>query len=122
MELYAMVWLVRALFGVLGAFWLVVGGFAVSGALDFGLPEGARILGILMLGNGAALVAAGWVSLRGHRVVDFLAVLLVLVNAVPSLTDEVGVLDVASLAVNGTLLGLLVAGLRSRPGNSEGRV
>ena len=115
-----MVSLLRALFGVLGAFWLVVGVFAVSGALDLGLPGGARVLGILMLGNGAALVLAGWLSLRGHRMVDFLAVLLVLANAALSLTDEVGVLDLASLVVSGTLLGLLVAGLRSNPTTPTG--
>jgi hypothetical protein len=33
-----------------------------------------------------------------------------------------GVLDVASLVVSGTLLGFLVACLRSRPGTSGGRV
>jgi len=115
-----MVSLLRGLFGALGAFWLVAGGFAVFGALDFGLPQGAQVLGILMLGNGAALVSAGWLTLRGHRMIDFLAVLLVLANGVLSLTDEVGVLDLASLVVSGTLLGLLVAGLRSRPTNPTG--
>ena len=115
-----MVLLLRALFGVLGAFWLLAGVFAVSGALDFGLPGGARVLGILMLGNGAVLGSAGWLSRRGYRMVDFLAVLLVLANAVLSLTDEVGVLDLASLLLTGTLLGLLVAGLRSKPTTPTG--
>jgi len=107
------------LFGLLGAFWLVSGLLAVSGVADFGLEAGAEFLGVLMLGNGAALSLAGWLALRGRRVVDFLAVVLVLANGVSSLTDEVGPLDLASLAVSAALLVLLVAGLRSRLAAAE---
>lgn len=114
--------LLRALFGLLGAFWVVSGVLAVSGVVDLGLQAGAVFLGVLMLGNGAALFLAGWLALRGHRVVDFLAVVLVLANGVSSLTDEVGPLDLASLAVSAALLGLLVVGLRSRPAAGEERL
>jgi hypothetical protein len=116
-----MVKLLRVLFAVLGAFWLVLGSLGVLGAVDFGLATGARFLGALMLGNGTALALAGWLSLRGRRVVDFLAVTLVLANLVLSLTDEVGPLDLAFLVVNSALLGFLVVALRSRPEQVEGK-
>jgi tetrahydromethanopterin S-methyltransferase subunit C len=115
-----MVPLLRVLFGVLGAFWLALGALAVFGVVDFGLSAGARSLGLLMLGNGTALALAGWQTLRGRRVVDFLAVILVLANAVLSVTDEVGPLDLAYLLVSCTLLGLLVVGSARGVGKGRG--
>ena len=62
------------------------------------------VLGVLMLGNGAALGLAGWFSLRGHRLVDLAALAVVAVNALLSLTDEIGLLGLLSLLVSSALL------------------
>ena len=61
----------RALFSVAAGFWLVIGALAMFGIVDlgFGSANAARVLGLLMLGNGVALGLAGWLSLRGHRLV-----------------------------------------------------
>lgn len=107
-----MILLPRVLFGIAAAFWLVAGALAAFGVLDSGLGDAARFLGLLMLGNGAALALAGWFSLRGHRLVDYGAVAVVAVNALLSVTDEIGLLDVLSLLVSGALFVLLVANMR----------
>jgi len=111
-----MIRLQRILFSVAAGFWLVTGALAISGIVDlgFGSDDAALIVGILMLGNGVALALAGWLSLRGHRLVDFAALAVVALNAVLSVTDEIGVLDVVSLLVNGALLVLLIVNLRNR--------
>jgi hypothetical protein len=111
-----MLLLQRILFSIVAGFWLVTGTLAVLGIADlgFGSAEAAQVVGILMLGNGAALALAGWLTLRGHRPVDYAALALVALNAILSATDEIGALDVASLLVNGALLVLLIINLRRR--------
>ena len=133
-----MILLQRALFGIVASFWLVTGALAafgvidplprstcfftmmVAGALsafgviDFGLTSGARVLGILMLRNGAALGLAGWRSLRGQRLIDCASLAVVGVNALLSVTDEIGLLDVLSLLVSVALLVLLIVNMRRR--------
>jgi hypothetical protein len=111
-----MILLQRALFSIAAGFWLVTGALTIFGSVDLGFGSGdaAMIVGILMLGNGVALALAGWFSLRGHRLMDFAALCVVALNAVSSVTDEIGVLDVVSLLVNGALLVLLIVNLRIR--------
>lgn len=111
-----MILLQRVLFGAAAAFWLAAGMLAVFGVLDLGAGAGAWVLGLLMLGNGVALALAGWLSLRDHRAVDYGALALVALNAFLSVTDEIGLLDIASLLVNGGLLVLLLVNLRRRTG------
>ena len=116
-----MIRLQRILFSVAAGFWLVAGALAISGIVDlgFGTGDAAMIVGILMLGNGAALALAGWLSLRGQRLVDYAALALVALNALLSVTDEIGVLDLVSLLVNGALLVLLVVNLRAQRRNAN---
>ena len=64
-----------------------------------------------MLANGVAL--AGWLSPRG-RLVDYGALAVVAQNALLSVTDEIGLLDLLSPLVNGALLVLLITNLRAR--------
>jgi uncharacterized membrane protein (DUF2068 family) len=99
-------------FSAVAAFWLVVGGLAVAGIVDFGLARGAAMLGLLLLGNGAAFLVAGWGAARGRRWLDYAAVALVAGNAIASLADELGVLDLASFAINIALAVLLAANIR----------
>ena len=116
-----MIRLQRTLFSVAAGFWLVAGALAAFGIVDlgFGSADAARVVGILMLGNGVALALAGWLSLRGQRLVDYAAFALVALNALLSVTDEIGVLDVVSLLVNGALLVLLVVNLRAQRRNAN---
>lgn len=76
-----------------GGFWAIVGVLAVSGAMEFGLASGGQVLGVLMLANGVALWLAARFCLRGHRLVDYAAVLLLAANAGLSVADEIGLLD-----------------------------
>ena len=117
----ALVLLQRLVFGVLSGFWLVLGMLAVFGIVQLGVTDGAWILGTLMIGNGVALCLAGWFSLRGRRVIDYLALAVVAANALMSVTDEIGVLDLLSLTVNGGLILLMVVNLRSKPSGSVRR-
>lgn len=109
-----MIRLQRLLFGVAASFWLVAGALAVLGLTDFGLTDGARVLGVLMLGNGLALGLAGWFSLHGHPAVDYGALAVVAANAILSVTDEIGLLDLVSLLVSGALLALLIVNMYSQ--------
>jgi hypothetical protein len=104
----------RVLFSLVAAFWLIAGALATLGVLDFGLRSGARVLGLLMLGNAAALALGGWLSVRGYRLVDYASLAVVAVNALLSVTDEIGALDIASLLVNAGLFALLVINLRAQ--------
>jgi hypothetical protein len=105
----------RILFSIAAGFWLVVGALAAFGIVDlgFGSADAARVAGILMLGNGVALALVGWLSLRGHRLVDFVALAVVTLNVILSVTDEIGLLDLLSLLVSGALLVLLIVKLWS---------
>jgi hypothetical protein len=112
----------RLLLGLLGGFWVVAGTLAVGGVLDFGLSSGARVLGLLMFANGAALLFAAWSCLRGSRAVDYATALLLAANAVLSVTDEIGLLDAASLVVSVALLVLLLVGRVRRGTRSDADV
>ena len=91
-----MILLQRVIFGGVAGFWLVTGAVAMFGIVDlgFGSADAAQVVGILMLGNSVALALAGWLSLRGHRLVDYAALALVALNALLSVTDEIGLLDI----------------------------
>lgn len=102
----------RVLFSVVAAFWIAVGVLAFAGAVTFGMDQGAPMVGAMLLVNGAALAVAGWCTARGRRWIDWLAIALVAANAVTSLLDEAGVLDIVSAVVNAGLLVLLVANVR----------
>jgi hypothetical protein len=99
--LNAAVWL------VLGAWYLIplfgeVGGPAIS----------AWILTGLMLANALAMLLLAWGIVKRRRLVYYLALALILVNILLSVTDEFGPLDLVSLMLGLAILVLLVAGRR----------
>jgi hypothetical protein len=99
----------RALFGLASAFWVITGGLVLAGLLNVGGSESASlVIGVLMLGNGVLLGLSAWATLRGRHWVDRGALLLVVANAVLSVTDEMGVWDWLSLAISALLVGLVV--------------
>ena len=108
-----MVPLQRILYSIGAAFWCATGVMVSCGAVKIGAFEGAWVVGALMLANAAAFGAAWWLSLRGYRLIDYGAILLVVANAVLSVTDEVGLLDTASLVLCVLLLILTVLNTRA---------
>lgn len=109
------VYAMRVLLASYGAFWLVGGALAIAGRVDFGLSEGAPVLGALMICNGVAALFGSTLAARGHRAVDYLTLAYLAVNAVLSVTDDIGAYDVASLAVCAAAFGLLIAHQRAKP-------
>ena len=107
--------IVRVLAGVMAAFWLMTGALVATGVGGIGSAEAALPVGLLMVGNGAALACAAWLVLRGRRLVDLGGVLLFAANAVLSVTDQMGMLDLLSLVLSGSLGALVLFGTRSAP-------
>ena len=95
--------LFRFLCLVLAGFWLLAGTLTGLGVLDQGLREGATILGFLMVGNGIGFALTGAHALRGRLTVDLFALVLTVANAILSVTDEIGPLDLVSLIISVTL-------------------
>ena len=98
--------------GGYAGFWLVAGTLTTLGIVDLGLSQGAQVLGLLMLGNGAALASAAVCALRGYRLVDYMALVLFMANALLSIIDDAGPLDYGAFVVSGVLFILLLVGLR----------
>ncbi len=103
----------RALLGLCGAFWFSLELLSITGVVDFGLSAGATVLGVLMLGNGGALLLAARFSLTGRKLIDYATIALAGTNAVLSITDEVGLMDIVSLIVCGAVIVLVALNLRS---------
>ena len=59
----------------------------------------------MMLSNAAILAWLAWALSRRNRIIYIITVVLIFATAVLSITDEVGLVDLISLAVN---LGLLI--------------
>jgi hypothetical protein len=114
-----MVLLQRILYSIAAVFWSATGVTVSCGMVKIGGFEGARVVGALMLVNAAAFGAAGWLSLRGYRLIDYGAILLVTANGVLSVTDDVGLLDIASLILCALLLALTVLNRRAASRASE---
>jgi tetrahydromethanopterin S-methyltransferase subunit D len=107
-------WL-RALLLINSAVWFV---FCVQGLFSnsqrFGLPSGSSwIISVLMAGNGLVLMIMALIIVRGSRLVLFLAAGFVSVNAVLSITDQVGFWDYLVLGLNLVILVLLLIDFKS---------
>jgi hypothetical protein len=102
--------LAQALFFLNAAIWLSFGIFTLLKMVD---PNPAdaftlAILSMLMFGNvGAMLVCAGGIGKR-RKGFYLLAIAVLAVNIVLSITDEFGFFDFLVLALDALLLGLLV--------------
>lgn len=99
----------QLLFLLNATFWFVLGAINLASIAGIsGQVVGLMVLGVLMLANGAALLAAGLGLGRPRRWRYFFAVALVLANLVLTVTDEFGLLDFVVLALNAILLVLLL--------------
>lgn len=103
--------LAQAGFALTAALWLWIGTLTVARVFAARPDQAALglVLAGLMLGNLVALGLAGYGLGRGGRLAYGWAVLTAAVNFVLTLTDQVGVWDLVSLALSGGLLGLLIA-------------
>jgi len=107
---------VRALFAVNALVWVVMAVVVWTGIIGIGLRDPASVgaLALLMLGNAILLGFFAWRVLRGQRVIDYAALLWVAINLVLTITDEIGVYDLAALILNLSLLIMLVLCLKRR--------
>jgi hypothetical protein len=104
----------RCLLVVDSLMWTVFAVLLWSGVVHVGDVSSTivALLAALMLCNAAALGLFAWQALRGRKLVDSAAVVLMAVNAVLSLADEVGVSDIAVFALTLLILVLLVLAIR----------
>jgi hypothetical protein len=100
----------QALFGVNTVIWVA---FAVvtwirraGGGRDSAV--GAVVMAVLMLGNAGAMLAAGIGLGRQQRRYYWLALAVLVVNIVLTVTDQLGLIDFLTLVLDVVLLGLVV--------------
>ncbi len=103
--------LTQALFLVNGAVWILFG--IVSLIRGVGDARMAGIVVALMWANAGVLLLLGWGLGRQRKLFYYLAVVVLAVNTLLSVTDEFGLFDFLILALNAVLLALLIA-TRSR--------
>lgn len=98
----------QALFFVNAAIWLILG-VATLVRMSVGLDRAsALIVATLMAANAGAMLVAGIGVRRRRRLFYFFALAVLAVNIVLTVTDEFGLLDLATLLIDLVLLGLLI--------------
>jgi hypothetical protein len=105
-----MIGLLRALFFLDAAIWLIFAAATFLGGIP-GIPDAgpaAAVMAALMLGNATALAVAGWGLGRQTPIPYFFAVVVLVVNMVLTITDQMGVWDWLILALEAAMLGLLL--------------
>jgi hypothetical protein len=101
----------QALFYANAAIWVVLAAATVW-RMAGGSPEqraSAVVIAVLMLGNAGAMLVSGVGLGRPSRLSYLLAVAVLLVNIVLTVTDQVGLLDVLTGVLDLVLLGFLIA-------------
>ena len=110
----------RGLFFLMAAIWLLLGIISLA-RIAADNPDQfvtALVIAVLMLGNVGAWLLCGWGVGGGKKWAYWLALAVLAVNIILSVTDEFGLLDLIMLAIDLLLLGLLLAGRKrffSRP-------
>ncbi|MCO6450055.1 MAG: hypothetical protein J5I90_04630 [Caldilineales bacterium] len=66
------------------------------------------IVALLMFGNVAAMLLAGWGLGKLRRRYFYLAIFVLVINIILTFTDEFGLLDFLTLMLDLTLLGMLI--------------
>ncbi len=100
-------WLIVTLFVVNAAIWIALG---ISTLVRMEDQEAmAWVLAGLMFGNAGAMLLSGWGLGKETRGFFYLAVAVLAVNIVLSVTDEFGLFDLIVLLIDLVLLALLIA-------------
>ena len=107
MRTYSLTRMAQALFYFNAALWLLLG-IASMVRTSGESPYTAWIIAVLMFGNAAAQALCGWGIGSGQKRFLYLALAVLGVNIMLTFTDQVGALDVATLAIDVILLGLLI--------------
>jgi len=101
----------QALFFLNAAIWLVFG-FVTVGRMAGRDPAQAMttwVVAILMVGNAGAMLISGWGLGRHRKWFYYLAIAVLVVNIILTLTDQFGPLDLATLIIDLVAFGLLMA-------------
>ena len=113
------------LFAAVCAVWAVIGLLLLTGTVGVGpvAPWVVTVIAVLMLCNAAVMGLLAWWSLRGRAIVDSVAVVVVVLNIAATFTDEIGIPDLAYLALSLALLVSLLWSMRAvRVTQAEGCV
>jgi len=106
---------VQALFFLNAALWIVFGALGLARMVSRPTepPSIGWIISLLMLANAAVMLWLGWGLGKGRKLFFYLAIPVLVVNSVLSVTDQFGLLDLIALAIDVALLILLIV-TRSR--------
>jgi hypothetical protein len=106
----------QALFFFNAAIWLILGITSLLRLANSsgGQPASLWMVAILMFGNVAALLLCGWGIGTTQKGYFYLAFLVLAINILLTVTDQFGVLDLATLVIDVILLGLLVGAWKNR--------
>jgi hypothetical protein len=112
----------QALFFLNALIWLAFGiaTLAGVGARNPAQPGILAVIGALMFGNVAAMLLAGWGIGRGGSLWMLLALAVLGVNILLTFTDQVGLLDWLTLAIDLVILGVLMVKWREITGKPAG--
>ena len=101
----------QALFFLNAAIWLSLGILSLARIESRNSHQAitAWIVAILMLGNAGVMLLSGVVIGKQQKRFYYLAVAVVVVNILLTVTDQFGMLDLITLVIDLVLLGLLVA-------------
>jgi len=101
----------QVLFCLNAAIWLAIGVESLIRVAHDGSAHQATalIIAVMMFGNVSALILSGWGIGRGGKRFYFLAVAVLIVNIVLTVTDQFGLLDLLTLIIDFILLGILLA-------------
>jgi hypothetical protein len=97
----------QTLFLFNAAIWLVIT-IASLVRLDSSSAITPWIIAILMLGNVAALLLCGWGIGTGQKRFLVLALVVLAINILLTITDQVGIFDIATLVIDLILVGLVI--------------
>jgi hypothetical protein len=100
----------QALFYLNAVIWLVIGVVSLvrmaNDSPDHRVT--AAIVAVLMFGNAAAMLISGLGLGTRNKWLYFLAVAVIVVNIILTVTDQFGLLDFITLVIDVVLLGLLI--------------
>lgn len=101
---------VQRLFFVNAAIWLLFGVISLARMANQTTQfTAALVIGVLMLGNVAAMLIAGVGVGQQKRWATAFGLAVLLINIILTITDEFGIFDLITLLLDGWLLALLIA-------------
>ena len=104
-------WIIPTLFFLNAALWIVIGTITMirRGTTVAAFPGAIWALILLIAGNVITLVICGLLLNSQRRLVYALALAVLAMNVILSVTDEIGLFDVLTLVLNLGTLGLLIS-------------